>query len=154
MKYSIDTSSLIDWYHYYPKDVFEGVWKKFTEACDNSVLVAHEFVLDELKRKEDGLPEWVKDRSGFVVPFDAEIQNTATRIITKYHLHEASHPSKIVADPFVIALAIRQNLKVVTEEKPGSKENPKIPFICKEEGVESLSIVDFMREMKWKFLSS
>ena len=131
MTYSIDTSSLIDWYRYYPKDVFVGTWEKFTEACDNSVLVAHEYVLEELERKEDGLPEWVKDRNGFVVPFDSEIQNTATNIITKYHLHETSHASKTVADPFVIALAIRHSLKVITEEKPGSIENPKIPFICK-----------------------
>lgn len=149
--YSIDTSSLIDWHHYYPKDVFERLWEMFTASCDNSTLVVHEYVKEEISRKDDSLLTWVKNRENFIIPFDKEIQETATRIISDYRLHEAAHSSKVVADPFVISLAIRHNLKVVTEEKPGSRENPKIPFICRREGVSCMNIVGFMREMGWRF---
>ncbi|MCY3907837.1 MAG: DUF4411 family protein [Anaerolineaceae bacterium] len=152
MNFSIDTSSLIDWYKYYPKDVFASLWGMFTEACDNSVLVAHEYVLEELSRRDNDLLQWVKDRNNFILPLDEEVQRTATRIIGKYSLNKASHSSKIVADPFVISLAIRHDLVVVTEEKPGTKENPKIPFICKGENVACVNIVGFMRRMGWKFI--
>ncbi|MCE2489986.1 MAG: DUF4411 family protein [Anaerolineae bacterium] len=152
MKYSIDTSSLIDWHKYYPKDVFERLWGMFTEACDNSVLVAHEYVLEELSRRDNDLLRWVKDRNNFILPLDEEVQRTATRIFGKYNLSEASQSCKIVAEPFVISLAVRHDLIVVTEETPGTRENPKIPFICKGENVDCLNIVGFIREMGWKFI--
>ena len=151
MRYSIDTSSLIDWHNYYPKDVFEKMWGMFTEACDNSILVAHEYVQVELTRKDSNLFKWTSDRGNFILPLDEEIQITASRLIKNYNLDEISRTGKIAADPFVISLAIRHNLTVVTEEKPGSEAKPKIPFICKKEGVNCKNIVGFMREMGWKF---
>ena len=151
MRYSIDTSSLIDWHHYYPGDVFEKLWEMFTGACDNSILVAHEYVLVELSRRDNDLLQWVKDRNNFILPLDEDVQRAAKRIIKNYRLDESSHSSRIVADPFVISLAKCHGLTVVTEEKPGTKENPKIPFICKGENVQCLNIVGFMREMGWKF---
>ncbi|MDE0610805.1 MAG: DUF4411 family protein [Anaerolineaceae bacterium] len=151
MRYSIDTSSLIDWHRYYPGDIFEQLSEMFTEACDSSILVAHEYVLEELSRRDDELLQWAKDRDNFILPLDEDVQNGAKRIIEEYGLNQASHSSRIVADPFVVSLAKCHGLTVVTEEKRGARESPKIPFICQSENVKCLNILDFMREMGWKF---
>ena len=40
MKYSIDTSSILDaWTRYYPPDVMPGLWKQLEELIDNGQLI-------------------------------------------------------------------------------------------------------------------
>ena len=54
MKYSIDTSSILDgWIRYYPPDVFPLVWTKIEELIEKEILVATEEVLFELEKKDD-----------------------------------------------------------------------------------------------------
>jgi Domain of unknown function (DUF4411) len=52
--------------------------------------------------------------------------------MARYHNHDKPDKGINGADPFVISLAATQvpALVVVHGEKPGSAENPKIPWVC------------------------
>jgi len=56
-------------------------------------------------------------------------------------------------DPFVIALARvrRSKITVVTEEDRGRADSPKIPDVCRAEGIRCLNLADFIAERGWKF---
>ena len=60
------------------------------------------------------------------------------------------------ADPFVIGLATIQNPKpwvVVTGEKPGSRENPKIPWVCRKftpQPIRTISFLDLIVAENWQ----
>ena len=54
MKYSIDTSAILDaWRRRYPPDVFPAVWVRFDEAIDAADLGASEEVLLEVEKTFD-----------------------------------------------------------------------------------------------------
>jgi len=80
VKYSVDTSALLDgWRRYYPPDVFPPVWKKLDELIEDKILVASEEVLLELRRKDDDVYEWARVRSHMFVPTaDEEIQRAVS----------------------------------------------------------------------------
>ena len=72
------------------------------------------------------------------------------------------NPKKLgpVADPFVIALAlvVKRDLLmlggeciVVSEEKPGTTKQIKIPNVCSEYGLKHYTVVDLIREEAWVF---
>ena len=56
------------------------------------------------------------------------------------------------ADPFVIAVAKVTKRTVVTGEKAvGSTQQPRIPNVCVQYGIEYINIVEFIRRQKWNF---
>ena len=56
------------------------------------------------------------------------------------------------ADPFVIGLAMTgiSAATVVSGEKPGSKENPKIPHVCIAEGVAHMAFLGLIQAEGWQ----
>ena len=74
-----------------------------------------------------------------------------TRIMGLYPKLVDTSKGKSGADPFVIALARSQtpHLTVITEEKGGSQKKPKIPYVCREEGIRSISLLELIVEQKW-----
>ena len=56
-------------------------------------------------------------------------------------------------DPFVIAQALagKPRLVVVTEERGGSADKPRIPFVCDQEGVRHLDLLTLIEEEDWTF---
>jgi len=55
------------------------------------------------------------------------------------------------ADPFVIATARVKGLTVVTEEKGGTTNKPKIPSECQALGVSCVNVLSFLRDQGWSF---
>jgi hypothetical protein len=54
MKYSIDTSAILDGYNrLYPPDVFPKLWTNIENLIKNGDIKATEMVLHELDRKDD-----------------------------------------------------------------------------------------------------
>jgi hypothetical protein len=64
VKYSIDTSSLLDgWVRYYPPDVFPSFWKHLEGMIGAGELISPDEVLRELAKKEgDTLHSWACPR--------------------------------------------------------------------------------------------
>ena len=155
--YSIDTSAFVDWWvRYYPPVAFKGLVPRVEQLIADGRMRASREVRDELRVKNDPCFQWVKAQSGLFVDSDVEIQNVVTQLMGQYF--DPNKPDKGIggADPFVIGLAAVQSPNpwvVVTGEKPGSIENPKIPFVCKQfkpQPIRTISFLELIVEESWQ----
>ena len=153
VKYSIDTSAILDGYNrYYPPDVFPALWKNIEILIKNGDLKATEIVLQELKIKKDDTYKWAEQqKEGLFVPIDESIQKTVSKIMEKYPriLAESKKNKRNKADPFVIALAKKHGATVISGEKEGSENKPKIPFICQNFKIKHITFLQFIRTEEW-----
>ncbi|NQV82098.1 MAG: DUF4411 family protein [Alphaproteobacteria bacterium] len=150
--YSVDTSSLVAaWAERYPIDNFPTFWQKFEEAAEAGLVVASMEVFHELEKRADDCHEWFKDRPEMFVEIDDEVQSAVAGLMGKYPKLVDTRRGKSGADPFVIALASTSSLGVVTEERGGTLQRPKIPFVCASEGVDCVNLLDFIKERGWSF---
>ena len=87
------------------------------------------------------------------VDVDDAIQGAMQHIMGTYPKLVDTSKGKSGADPFVIAVAMTHNplLTVVTEERGGSASKPKIPFVCRQEGLRSISLLQLIEEQNWRF---
>lgn len=83
MRYSVDTSALLDgWRRYYPPDVMPGLWSRLDDLISDGSLRATEEVLIELERKDDDVHEWAKKRMALFIALDERIQIAVTEILS------------------------------------------------------------------------
>ena len=69
-------------------------------------------------------------------------------LLRKYPRLVDTRKGRSGADPFVIGLAQMHNpsLTVVTEEKGGTADKPHIPYVCQEEDIRCVSLLDLITE--------
>lgn len=134
--YSIDTSALIDWWvRYYPPRAFKGLIPLMEGLIAAGRLRASREVQEEILYENEGLRDWLKAQTALCIESDEAIQRVVTDLMARYHNHDKPDKGINGADPFVIGLAATQNPRpwaVVHGEKPGSAENPKIPYVCQQ----------------------
>jgi hypothetical protein len=153
VKYSIDTSALVDWWvRYYPPESFPSLVDHVGALIAAGELHASREVLDELLRQDDDLAKWAKDQQDLFIEDSEQVQDAVTVLMDKYY--KPAKPDKGIsgADPFVIGLAMTQNqpLIVVSGEKPGSEENPKMPYVCGGENVPHITFLGLIQAEGWK----
>jgi predicted nucleic acid-binding protein len=150
LKYSIDTSALITaWRFHYPPVRFPSIWRSLEGLIRSGDLRASPMVLAELKRGEDDLYEWAcRQTDLFVVPDDEEQE--LMRAIVPGLVKPGE--DRINADPFVVALAMRHGLAVVTQEKAkGPGGQPTIPNVCAARGIRCFDILGLFEDCGWTF---
>jgi hypothetical protein len=119
-------------------------------------LRASREVRDEVERENDSLLEWVRRQPDLWVESDEDIQAVVSELMTTYHDPEKPDKGINGADPFVIAVAAKFNPSpgtVVSAEKPGSAENPKIPWVCgkfQPSALKHLSFLELVLEEEWE----
>ncbi len=154
MKYCIDSSSLITaWRINYPYENFESLWNKISELMDSGQIIAPMEVYEELKKGNDDLYKWIRKRKKIFQEISEDNQYLISEILTKFpKLIEEKNPS-VQADPMVIALAKTTKTIVITEEKPDSakKKKTKIPTVCNDYKIPYQSLVELIKQEKWKF---
>lgn len=152
MKYSIDTSALLDaWVRYYPPDVFASIWEKLSQVATNGTLIATEEVLFELEKKDDDVFKWAKSHSGMFLPVNEPIQLEVTSILGAHPRLVDTRRERSGADPFVIALAKIESCTVVTSERAtGNLGKPNIPDVCSQMNIRCLHLLDMYRELGWR----
>lgn len=154
MPYVFDTSGLIDaWTRYYPPDSFPRLWELFDELIHDNKAWAPQEVLAELSAKEgDALHEWVKEREGtLVLPTNRAVMVEVKAILTKHPNLTKSGTGRNFADPFAIAHASLKGCPVVTGERGGTPAKPRIPYVCRELGVDCISVIELIRAEGWQF---
>jgi hypothetical protein len=154
LAYSIDTSALVDgWVRYYPHENFPQLWVQIEGLIDDGALRAPLPVLWELERQDDDLLAWAKGHRDLFVDPDEAVQAAVTELMDTYH--DPDKPDKGIAgaDPFVIAYAGVHNpaRTIVSGEKPGTAENPKIPFVCNQLELEHKTFLGLIQEQGWQF---
>lgn len=154
--YSIDTSALVDWWvRYYPPKNFGGLVPRIEDLISEGRLRASREVRDELEKHSDELFAWAKKQPDLFVESDEKIQTVVRDLMRQYY--NPARPEKGIsgADPFVIGLAATmkpQACIVVTAEKSGSIENPKIPWVCdhyRPQKIEYMSFLRMVANEKW-----
>lgn len=152
--YSIDSSALIHgWERAYPPKTFPTVWERLDELARTDSLCASVEVLNELEKKDDELHTWCKVRATMFADVDDATQEAMSHIMGTYPRLVDTSKGKSGADPFVIALAqsYEPTLTVVTEERGGSTNKPKIPFVCRQEGLRCINLLQLIEEQGWTF---
>lgn len=154
-RYSIDSSSLIHaWWRAYPPENFASFWARLDEMTDAGIIVSSIEVHNELRKKDDDIHAWCKKRSpNFCVEIDGDQQDHLAYILGTYPRLVDTVKGRSECDPFVIALArsFKSPLCVISQEGPGKKNSPKIPDVCSAEGLQCMSLVDFIRAERWRF---
>jgi hypothetical protein len=152
LKYSLDTSAILDgWNRYYPPKVFPTVWERLEDLAAKRIIIATEEVMRELEKQDDEVYRWVKDQPNLVVPIDDQIQIEVSFILNAYPRLVNTQRNRSQADPFVIALARLVDGVVVSGEGRRSLKNPKVPDVCDDMGIPHMRLVDLLSEQGFKF---
>ena len=148
----LDTNAFIDaWVRKYPIEIFPGVWEQIDQEIFNGKLISSEEVLVELERQADDLHSWVKQRRQMFMPLSADIQNEVKTILQGHPRLIDTRKNRSGADPWVIATARVSNAVLVSNEKGGTLDKPKIPFVCTQLDVECIDLLEMIRVLGWKF---
>lgn len=151
MKYSLDTSAfLVPYRNWIPPDLVETLWQLKSDLIQANDIVASREVYIEIAQTDDALHNWVKERRDMFIDVDEVQQGHVEAIVNRFPDWVNYEARRNVADPYVIALAMQHDLQVVSYERGGSEDNPKIPFVCKEYGVDHLLYTDFVRQIGWR----
>jgi Domain of unknown function (DUF4411) len=151
--YSVDTSSLVNaWNKLYQPDIFPSIWEHIDAAWRTGAIVITEQVYLEIEKKDDELFAWCTERRSLFRPISDPQQDCLTALMSRHRRIAASGSGRNFADPFVIALAqtFSPRLTVITEEDFGKETNPKIPYLCKQEGLQWTNFNGLLRATKWK----
>lgn len=160
--YVIDTSSLIE-LKKFPDDVFPSLWKNIEALIAEGFMISHKEVLKELSYQDDALKKWAQKQKKFFKELDAYQIKIVKEILKKYPSLAKSESESPSADPFVIALAIELERdpqktldpsikkRVVVSEERLRGMRVRIPFVCKEYGIECITMIEMCRSEGWKF---
>jgi hypothetical protein len=153
MKYSIDTSAILDgWRRYYPPDTFPGLWRQLETLIARGDLRATEEVLHELEKRDDEVHAWAKSQSDLFVPIDDAVQEAVAQVLAEYPKLIDTRRGRSATDPFVIALAMVSSCAVVTGERPtDNAERPNIPDVCTDFRISCHDLLTLIRAQGWSF---
>jgi hypothetical protein len=150
--YCVDTSGWLDgWVRDYPPDVFPSVWEKLSDCIASGTIKCSEEVYVELDKKDDEIHKWIMARKTVLVPIDEAIQRVVSELLAAHPRLVDTHRNRSQADPFVIATAQVLGAVVVTGEKRGKLDSPKIPDVCEIRNIRCITFLDMLRELGWKF---
>jgi Domain of unknown function (DUF4411) len=153
--YSFDTSSLVHaWRRAYPPHRFAPVWTAFDALIDDGRMLASIEVFHELKKKDDDVYAWAKDRKEALFrEIDDEVQSEVVRLMAIYPRLVDTKTGKSGGDPFVLAQALAGTppLTIVSEELGGSEKSPKIPYVGLQEGLLVINLLPLIEDEDWTF---
>lgn len=150
--YSIDTNIFINsWNRDYPPEVVPALWDCFVDLIEVGRMHASVEVLSELKKKDDEVYKWCHGKQDLWTPLDRDTVLMTQRILEEFPDFVKTGTGRNQADPFVIALAKVNGYIVVTSEKGGSRDKPRIPFICDFFKVRCIGLIDLAKIEKWVF---
>lgn len=153
MSFSLDTSSLIwAWRFAYPRTNFPTLWQRFEALIRDGQMRASSMVLAELERIEDELLVWAHAQDALFIELDRPQQESVRGVVADFPGLIPAGEDRINADPFVIALAIRDGSIVISQERQsGNPATPKIPNVCAARGVQCMNFVQFIACQGWVF---
>lgn len=166
MRYLLDSNFFIQAHRfYYPLDVVESFWARTEELASNGHIISIDKVKKEIYDKsshEDELKLWCIDN------LDDQFFHSTDEALPQYiqivqwvnsmrHQYLDSAIEEFLqadlADPWLVAYAMKENLVIVTYEKsaPEAKKRVKIPEVCNHFRVRFIDTIEMMRELNSKF---
>ena len=153
LSYCIDTNVFIDaGARYYRPDIVPGFWENFDALIGAGRMKAPEMLIEELHAKTTNGASGSMSARKTMAPMDLSHIEAMQKVMATYTA-QGIDANRITGDPFFIALALANDLTVVTNEKP-RRGGAKIPKICAALGVPSIGLLEFMRRESWRLVAN
>lgn len=164
-KYLLDSNVFIQAHReHYPFDVVPSFWEKLIALSNNDIIFSIDKVKKELydQQNPDTLGRWCHNdiKSTFFVDSSNCIDKYSLIAkwteLNNYHYKQTAISeflSPDLADPWLIAYAMKNNNVIVTHEvsRPEMKVKIKIPEPCNYFGVRFITPIEMFRELNEKF---
>lgn len=144
MIYLLDTNIFITAKNELPMDVFPSFWRTLSELAASGSFRSIKKVEDEIRKGNDELVEWVDNNlpRDFFISENTETLASLSAVslwttMNPVYTQAAKAEFAEVADSWIIAEALSQNVTVITLETPDPmcKRRVKIPDVCNAVGV-------------------
>lgn len=146
----------------YPLDIAPSFWNKVQELAQRGTIVSIDKVKKEIYKNEDELKIWCENS------LPSEFFKDTSSVLNEYALlakwaNSMSHHYKTeaiqefldfdMADAWLVAFGMNQNIPVVTYERsePYSKKKIKIPDVCIHFSVSYLNTIEMFRQIGERF---
>ena len=159
--YCLDTNVLIEsWQKYYSPKFCPDYWEILNELGAKEKIFIPEMVYEEITRTEDNLSQWLKASKIPIHKIDQDVTECLQNIYLKDPLHKFlvdNTKARSLADPWVIAHAMKEKSTVVTKEEKVtalSSRRIKIPNVCDNMGIRWINDFQLIEELNIKFSCS
>jgi predicted nucleic acid-binding protein len=157
-KYCLDANVLIRaWRDYYAPRFCSNYWDVLSELGAEGRIFLPQMVYEEITRTDDDLTSWLK-KSRIA---EHKIDGPVTEYLKKIYAVNPAHKNLVdntrnrsLADPWVIAHALKEDAVVVTKEEKVTAVNTtkiKIPNVCNNMGVRCINDFEFVEELNIQF---
>ncbi len=157
-KYCLDANVLIQaWQKYYSPKFCPDYWKVLNGLGTKGIIFLPQTVHEEITRTDDDLAKWLKESKIPVHKINTEVTECLKSIYAKNPAHKTlvdNTRQRSLADPWLIAHAIRENACVVTKEHEETAVNAKrikIPNVCENMGILWIDDFKFIEELNISF---
>lgn len=157
-KYCLDTNVLIEaWNKYYSPTFCPEYWNILNLLGEQGLIFIPQMVYDEIVRTEDDLARWLKTSKIPIIEIDGKVTQCLKTIYDTDGTHKQlvdSTKNRSLADPWVIAHAMKELAVVVTKEIKITALNAKrirIPNVCENMGIRWINDFEMIRELNIKF---
>ena len=158
LKYCLDANVLIQaWQKYYSPKLCPDYWSVLNELGKQDRIFLPEMVYEEITRTEDELAVWLKESEIPKYKMDGPVTEALRSIYAANSAHQTlvdNTKSRSLADPWVIAHAMKEKATVVTKEEKVTATNTvkiKIPNVCENMGVRWINDYQFVEELNIRF---
>lgn len=156
--YCLDANVLINgWHKYYAPRFCPSYWSILNELGKQGRIFVPQLVYEEITRTDDELSEWLKQSNIPRHKIDAAVADALKQIYEANPVHQFlvdNTKSRSLADPWVIAHAIKEKATVVTKEEKITAADTtkiKIPNVCDNMGVRWINDYQFVDELSIRF---
>lgn len=157
-KYCLDANVLIQaWQKYYSPKICPDYWGLLDYLGTQNIVFIPEMVYDEIVRTDDDLSKWLKSSKIPIKKIDEQVTKCLKDIYSADPNHKFlvdNTKARSLADPWVIAHALRENAVVVTKEEKVTTLNSmkiKIPNVCDKMNVSWINDFQLVEELGIKF---
>lgn len=156
-RYCLDANFFIEaWNKYYSPNFCTDYWDIINLLGKEGRLFIPYEVNKEITKTDDALSKWLKKSDVKVLQPDEDVQQCLKDMYSINPLHIKlvdSSKGRSLADPWVIAHAMKEKAVVVTKENKvtTSTDKIKIPNVCDNMGIEWIDDFQFITETNIKF---
>lgn len=157
-KYCIDANVLIQaWQKYYSPKLCPEYWNILNDFGRAGRIFLPQNVFEEIIRTEDNLTEWLKKSKIPIFEVDGDVADCLREVYANNSLHQYlvdNTKQRSLADPWVIAHALKEKACVVTKEEKVTTPNTtriKIPNVCDNMNIRWINDFKFIEELNIRF---
>jgi len=157
-RYCLDANVLIQaWQKYYSPKICPDYWCLLDSLGTKGIVFMPEMVYDEIVRTDDDLSRWLKKSKIPIKKIDEGVAKCLKDIYSADPNHKFlvdNTKARSLADPWVIAHALKENAIVVTKEEKVTRSNTtriKIPNVCEKMNVSWINDFQLIEELGIKF---